>query len=57
MSEPLRVSLFMEDGVTRVEPIADCPVELFTLTDSAATVLTVPIKVVALVDERQTPDV
>jgi hypothetical protein len=42
MSEPLCVSVFMEDGVVCVEPIADCPDEPFTLTESVAVTLTVP---------------
>jgi hypothetical protein len=42
MSELFSVSLFMEDGVICLEPIADCPDEPFTLTESVAVTLTVP---------------
>lgn len=56
MSEPLRVALFHEDGITRVEPIADGSVEPFTVSESVETVLEVPIKILVLPDERHSPD-
>jgi hypothetical protein len=42
MPERFSVSLFMEDGVICLEPIADCPDEPFTLTESVAVTLMVP---------------
>jgi hypothetical protein len=51
MPERISVSLFMEDGVICLKPIADCPDEPFTLTESVAVTLSVPV------EERQTSDV